>query len=135
MVSWPEIQDYMEHPRWNECIFCTEIEGHPCPDNTYMIPEDLYNNKFVEKTIETNLGKILFTEYHAVLNDKNYYYNRLIRRDDKVLLYDKDNDKYVITSCIGFAPGSHYLFEDRELLLGKNCDLIGSYNVSNFEYA
>lgn len=43
LVSFPEIQDFMEHPRWNECIFCQEIEGHECPDSSYMIPEDLYN--------------------------------------------------------------------------------------------
>lgn len=42
LVSWPEIQLFMDHPRWSECIFCTEIEGHPCPDSSYMIPESLY---------------------------------------------------------------------------------------------
>lgn len=25
LVGWPEIQDFMEHPRFNECIFCTDI--------------------------------------------------------------------------------------------------------------
>ena len=38
----PVIQDFMDHPRWSECIFCMEIEGHPCPDNAYMVPESLY---------------------------------------------------------------------------------------------
>lgn len=42
LVGWPEIQDFMEHPRFNECIFCTDIEGRPCPDSSYMVPEDLY---------------------------------------------------------------------------------------------
>lgn len=42
LVSFPEIQDFMEHPRWNECIFCMDIEGHPCEDSTYAVPEDLY---------------------------------------------------------------------------------------------
>lgn len=42
LVGWPEIQDFMSHPRWSECIFCMEIEGHPCPDSAYMIPESLY---------------------------------------------------------------------------------------------
>lgn len=41
--SWPEIQLFMDNKRWSECIFCMDIEGHPCEDNTYMIPEDLYN--------------------------------------------------------------------------------------------
>ena len=28
--------------RWEECIFCQEIEGHPCPDSTYAVPVNLY---------------------------------------------------------------------------------------------
>lgn len=42
LVRWPEIQDFMEHLRWSECIFCMEIEGHSCPDSAYMVPESLY---------------------------------------------------------------------------------------------
>ena len=42
LVEWPEIQDFMDHPRWSECIFCVEIAGYPCPDNSYMVPESLY---------------------------------------------------------------------------------------------
>ena len=42
LVEWPEIQIFMDHPRWSECIFCMEIEGHPCPDQSYMVPESLY---------------------------------------------------------------------------------------------
>lgn len=42
MATWPEIQEYMDHSRWNECILCTSIKGHPCPDGAYMIPVDLY---------------------------------------------------------------------------------------------
>ena len=42
LVEWPEIQEYMNHPRWSECIFCMEIKEHPCPDNSYMVPESLY---------------------------------------------------------------------------------------------
>lgn len=25
LVSFPEIQDFMEHPRWSECVFCQDI--------------------------------------------------------------------------------------------------------------
>ena len=42
LVEWPEIQTFMDHPRWSECIFCMGIEGHLCPDNSYMVPESLY---------------------------------------------------------------------------------------------
>lgn len=46
LVDWPEIQMFMEHPRWSECIFCTEIPGHPCGDSTYAVPESIYNEVF-----------------------------------------------------------------------------------------
>ena len=49
LVSWPEIQEFMDHPRWSECIFCMEIEGHPCPDSSYMVPESLYYEQIVSK--------------------------------------------------------------------------------------
>ena len=42
LVSFPEIQQFMMHPRWDECIFCTEVPGHPCADSTYAVPESLY---------------------------------------------------------------------------------------------
>lgn len=38
-----KVEHFMGHERWSECIFCSEIEGHPCPDSTYMVPEDIYN--------------------------------------------------------------------------------------------
>lgn len=43
IISWPEIQLFMDHPRWRDCIFCQHISGHPCPDSTYAVPEDIYN--------------------------------------------------------------------------------------------
>lgn len=42
MITWPEIQMFMFHERWSECIFCIDIPEHPCPDSTYMVPESLY---------------------------------------------------------------------------------------------
>lgn len=135
-VSWPECQDYMQHPRWNECIFCIEIEGHPCSDSTYMIPEDLYdeiNNKFIEHELETNLGTILVTEFYAKVNNELFFYNREIKKDDKVLLYDTSTDEYIITSCTLSSHGVPYMFEGSNTRL--TCKIIGSYNVNNFEYA
>ena len=46
LVSFPEVQDFMIHPRWNECILCSSIEGHECPDSTYAVPENLYNEVY-----------------------------------------------------------------------------------------
>lgn len=39
LVWWPEIQEYMNHPRWKECIYCTPSPG----DCAYVVPESLYN--------------------------------------------------------------------------------------------
>lgn len=41
--TFPEIQLFMDHERWGECIFALEIDGHPVEDSTFFIPEDLYN--------------------------------------------------------------------------------------------
>ena len=36
-IDWPEYQYFMEYPDFREiCFFCAE-------DNSYFIPEDLYN--------------------------------------------------------------------------------------------
>lgn len=43
LVCFPEIQLFMDNKHFDRCIFCTEIKGHPCPDNSYMVPLDLYN--------------------------------------------------------------------------------------------
>ena len=42
LVQWPDSQYLMENPRFSECIFCMDIEGHPCLDSSYMIPEEIY---------------------------------------------------------------------------------------------
>lgn len=47
LVEWPDNQILMDHPRWGECILCVEIEGHPCPDGTYAVPESLYGEVFL----------------------------------------------------------------------------------------
>lgn len=46
MVTWPDIQTFMEHPRFSECIFCMSTKSNQCPDCTYMVPEDLYNEVY-----------------------------------------------------------------------------------------
>lgn len=51
LVGWPEIQDFMEHPRWDECVFCEEIEGHPCGDSTYAVPVDLYEEVYSQSPL------------------------------------------------------------------------------------
>lgn len=70
MVTFPEIQDFMEHPRYGECIFCQSIEGHECPDSAYMVPEDLYNevrrNFSLIEFVRDNLGKVFMYKDYKV---------------------------------------------------------------------
>ena len=60
-TDWPEYQEFMERPDFHErCFFCAE-------DNSYFIPEDLYNEiddklEFPKKYEDTNLGTIVCYE-------------------------------------------------------------------------
>ena len=54
LVTFPEIQDFMEHPRFGECIFCESIEGHPVESSTYAVPEDLYEEEMIKKRSISN---------------------------------------------------------------------------------
>lgn len=40
LVPFPEIQDFMEHERWEECEPSCSING------AYFVPEDLYNEVY-----------------------------------------------------------------------------------------
>jgi hypothetical protein len=52
LVQWPESQYLMENPRFSECIFCIDIDGHSeVGSSAYMCPEDLWNEIFVESCI------------------------------------------------------------------------------------
>jgi hypothetical protein len=42
MVLWPESQQFMEHPRFNECYLVQALEGQEYFDSAYFIPEDIY---------------------------------------------------------------------------------------------
>lgn len=46
MITWPEIQLFMEHKKWSKCICCQEVKGHPCPSPAYMVPESLYDEVY-----------------------------------------------------------------------------------------
>lgn len=45
-VDFPDIQEFQEHERWNECIPASTIcdsDGVDVPSCTYFVPVDLYN--------------------------------------------------------------------------------------------
>lgn len=43
LVSFPEIQAYMDHERWDECMLCISTDDEDTLSNDYVVPEDLYN--------------------------------------------------------------------------------------------
>ena len=48
LVQWPESQMLMEHPRFHECLFVDNIEGHDdVGSSAYMCPMDLYEEIFI----------------------------------------------------------------------------------------
>lgn len=113
MVTFPEIQDFREHKRWGECIFCQAIDGHPCPDSTYMVPEGLYRQVkgtlSCSSEIVEHLGETFIVEgEEAVLVGYNNYNGdcivsitsetsdlgwKLLDEDD-IILYEVNSRKY-----------------------------------------
>lgn len=54
LVTWPESQNYMDHPRFHECILA---ESTNVPSASYFVPDDLF-------TEVTGFSfKFLFPEY------------------------------------------------------------------------
>lgn len=51
-VDFPDIQEFQEHERWDECIPASTIlcksDGSCVPSCTYFVPVDLYN-EIIEK--------------------------------------------------------------------------------------
>lgn len=41
IVKWPEIQDFMEHPRYTECFSAYSLNDDDM-DSYWFVPEDLY---------------------------------------------------------------------------------------------
>ena len=48
-VDFPDIQEFQEHPRWNECIYADLALNPDVPSGTCFVPIDLYN-EVIEKS-------------------------------------------------------------------------------------
>lgn len=135
MVTWPEIQDFMDHPRYKECYMCESLDENNSAISTYMVPEDLYEEvtyklQFPKKYENTELGTIVCYETRAVVNGEDtYWYDKnLIKKGSEVLIYNHEIENYpkwIISKCIACSTGFPILFEDRNLLPGINCEIIG----------
>jgi hypothetical protein len=121
MVSWPEIQNYMGNPRWKECIFCQEIEGHPCPDNSYMVPEDLYKEvetiKLYPAEFDLPIGHLRITIDGIELDGIKYTRDEnQLNNGSEVILYSP-NKGYWTTTCTSYSYGFPPIFEDNSTLI------------------
>lgn len=125
-VEWPDYQGFMERLDFHEkCFFCAE-------DNSYFIPEDLYEEityklQFPKKYENTNLGTIVCYETRAIVNGKDTYWydENTIEKGNTVLLYNHDDSKWYISKVVACHNGFPILLEDSDLLIGINCELIG----------
>lgn len=88
LVGWPEIQDFMEHPRWSECILCQEIEGHLCESPTYAVPEDLYNSVY---NIEPSI--ILNTKDISIIKESAHFINYISQTEGEDINPDNLDEK------------------------------------------
>ncbi len=74
LVQWPESQELMEHPRFNECLFVQDIEGHDeVGSSAYMCPEDLYEEVFKateeDKALYDMIKSMSEEEFSKMLED------------------------------------------------------------------
>lgn len=75
LVEWPEIQDFMEHPRYNECYSGNSIDENNVT-GAWFVPEDLYYEIEVGKmhSFEINLSngeRFKFKIDKITINAKN----------------------------------------------------------------
>lgn len=70
-VDFPDIQEFQEHPRFDECIPASTIcngDGVDVPSCTYFVPIDLYNE--IIRGYSSSTGY----QYVAVAEDVNRLY-------------------------------------------------------------
>lgn len=93
LVGWPNIQDFMEHPRWNECVFCDSIPGHEVGVSTYAVPEDLYyevNN--IKPQRFTQEEKKMLEEVSNLISISMY---ELDEEDEESLKIEEEFNKWI----------------------------------------
>lgn len=87
LVSFPEIQAYMDHKRWDECMLCISTDAENTSSNDYAVPEDLYNevngiDKPELKTLLEESANLISMATFELGEDFNKD-----RLDDKLLCY------------------------------------------------
>lgn len=125
-VEWPEYQTYMEHPQFRELSY------YNSDNNIYFIPENLIEEvdvklRFPKIYEDTHIGTVTCMETHAIVNGEYYYWYNLdnLKSGDEVLVYDHYINNWLITTCVAVAKGLPIILEDKNLLEGINCEIVG----------
>lgn len=111
LVDWPEIQMFMDHPRYKECYMCESLDEDASPCSVYMVPEDLYDEVTTPPLPE---------EYSNFTRE----YSR-IKRGQKVLIEDaKTNELHVVEAESSWLGDSMPCILSNGYLDGLNCWII-----------
>lgn len=109
-ADWPEYQEFMEHPDFRErCFFCAE-------DNSYFIPEDLYEEtKYSPYELPDEYKEGYTTDFVHIKRGQNLL----------VFIYETEELKVVKAMSNWKARESFpILLEGKDLLDGINCEVI-----------
>lgn len=129
LVEWPDIQDFMEHPRYKECYFGNSVHEQNIT-GIWFIPEDLYEevqiNKFYPAEFEIPLGHIRITMDEVELNGIKYTRDESqLKRNSEVIMYNQEKG-YWTTTCTSYTYGFPPIFEDNSTLIES--EIIGIKN-------
>lgn len=129
LVEWPEIQDFMEHPRYNECYSGNSIDESDTT-GVWFVPEDLYEEVTVSRLypaeFDLPIGHIRITMDEVELNGIKYTRDESqLKRGSEVIMYSP-NKGYWTTTCTSCAYGFPPIFEDSSVLI--NTEILGIKN-------
>ncbi len=109
-ADWPEYQEFMEHPNFHErCFHCAD-------DDSYFIPEDLYEEiKYPPYELPNEYKENYTTDFNRIKRGQNLL----------VFIYETEELKVVKAMSNWKARESFpILLEGKDLLDGINCEVI-----------
>lgn len=131
-VDWPDSQRFADN---EECYIAIPVDptNYEISGNTYMVPEDLYNEVMEERMFpaeqDIDLGHLTINKDSITLSTTDetitfvYDYTR-IPRNTRILFYSPDKGYWISKSTVtvfGSMPG---IYENGEIP-GINCEIVG----------
>lgn len=128
LVEWPEIQYFMEHPRYRSECYGASTEDDI--SEVWFVPEDLYEEVTIGKLypaeFDLPIGHIRITMDEVELNGVKYTRDEdQLKRNSEVILYSP-NKGYWTTTCTSYSYGFPPIFEDSSTLIDS--EIIGIKN-------